>query len=224
MFVVLMASAIYIIGESLSVENEVSTGTTPTEYVESLPTESGVFQTEKRWPQGSSDNENRRTLQEYYKNRAYPGAPPVIPHAVLSETGIGGNSCLQCHQNGGYVKLFKAYAPISPHPDLVNCKQCHVPVKSSRLFKASNWEKISHPEIGGSVLPGSPPPIPHGLQMRENCLSCHDGPAVPQEIVVDHPLRINCRQCHAAKQHKIKIVWDSIPIRKTKIQWEELSQ
>jgi cytochrome c-type protein NapB len=46
-------------------------------------------------------------------------------------------------------------------------------------------------------LPGGPPPIPHGLQMRENCLACHAGPAAVAEIRTPHPTLVNCRQCHA---------------------------
>ncbi len=46
---------------------------------------------------------------------------------------------------------------------------------------------------------GSPPMIPHQLQMRESCVSCHAGPSAPKEIRVTHPERINCRQCHLPK-------------------------
>ncbi len=220
-----MAAAIYIFDDSISANNDVSTNFIASEYVESLPSESGVF---KR-ANGKIDfndmpNDNRKSLEVYYQNRAYPGAPPVIPHPLLSEKGIGDNTCLQCHQNGGFVEVFKAYAPISPHPDLINCRQCHVPQKTDKLFKSSNWEKADHPQIAGSVLPGSPPPIPHGLQMRENCLTCHAGPSAPKEILVSHPERVNCRQCHATKTNTIKIDWDSIPSKKPKIQWEDLSQ
>jgi len=137
-----------------------------------------------------------RNLKGYYALRAYPGAPPVIPHPLLSEKGIGGLSCLQCHQNGGYVPQFKAFAPITPHPELLSCKQCHVPVKTASLFKETQWEKIQAPLLGQKALLSSPPVIPHGLEMRNNCLSCHAGPAAPAEIRVSHPERVNCRQCH----------------------------
>ena len=49
--------------------------------------------------------------------RAYPGAPPLIPHDVEARKGM----CLTCHETG------VAGAPIVPHPtrDPV-CLQCHV--------------------------------------------------------------------------------------------------
>lgn len=49
--------------------------------------------------------------------RAYPGAPPQIPHEVEPRKGL----CLTCHETG------VAGAPIVPHPtrDPV-CVQCHV--------------------------------------------------------------------------------------------------
>ncbi len=224
MLVLLMVAGIYILDVSIQTEKAVYTPSKLDQYVQSLPSESGVFERGN----GQINFEemsltNQKSLDEYYENRAYPGAPPTIPHELLSEKGIGGNSCLQCHQNGGYVDRFKAYAPISPHTDLTNCRQCHVPVKTTELFRKTTWRKTPHPDIGGATLPGSPPPIPHDLQMRENCLSCHAGPAIPKEIRVSHSERANCRQCHATTT-SFKIVWDSIPLNKPKIQWENLSQ
>ena len=69
--------------------------------------------------------------------------------------------------------------------------------KSKSLFVANNFKKGTIPAVGNNnALLGSPPAIPHQLQMRENCLSCHAGPSAPKEIRVSHPERINCRQCH----------------------------
>ena len=79
------------------------------------------------------DGAKIRTLKEFYSRRAYPGAPPVIPHAVEKD-GIIADRCLTCHENGGYVQSFKAYAPVSPHPEKENCRQCHVPVVEKELF------------------------------------------------------------------------------------------
>ncbi len=143
-------------------------------------------------------NENhQRTLATYYQNRAYSGAPPSIPHAVSDKRTMGGKVCLQCHENGGFVDKFNAYAPVTPHPQMVNCKQCHVEQQTQNTFKPSNFYKKPAPAVGvNNALPGSPPAIPHQLQMRENCLSCHAGPAAVKEIRVNHPDRINCRQCH----------------------------
>jgi hypothetical protein len=45
-------------------------------------------------------------------------------------------------------------------------------------------------------MPGSPPPIPHALQMRENCRACHAGPGAVSGLRTTHPERVTCRQCH----------------------------
>jgi cytochrome c-type protein NapB len=109
---------------------------------------------------------------------------------------MGANNCLSCHRDGGFVPPFEAYAPVTPHPQLGNCRQCHVPNKEKGTFRASMWEKIPGPPIDGEALVGGPPPMPHELQMRENCVACHAGPGAVAEIRTPHPERVNCRQCH----------------------------
>ncbi len=47
--------------------------------------------------------------------RAFEGAPPFIPHDVEDE-----QTCLDCHRLG------ENDAMITPHPDRVNCLQCHI--------------------------------------------------------------------------------------------------
>lgn len=136
-----------------------------------------------------------RNLSDYYERRAYLGAPPIVPHPVDTQS-IGGNDCLQCHTTGDYVTKYKAYAPIVPHPELLSCNQCHVPVNTTELFVESDWQTVAGPSLGDTVLPDSPPPIQHAPEMRENCISCHAGPAAPVEIRVTHPERENCLQCH----------------------------
>jgi len=164
------------------------------------------------------DEEHRRVLADYYDNRAYPGAPPSIPHPVSEKLGMGGNICLQCHQNGGFVEKFAAYAPVTPHPDMINCKQCHVEQRTQSTFRETEFYKNPAPPVGvNNALPGSPPTIPHQLQMRENCLSCHAGPGAVKELWIDHPERVNCRQCHVPKeaemQHVEAFVRDNKQIR-----------
>ncbi|WP_420399280.1 cytochrome C [Flagellimonas sp.] len=165
-----------------------------------IPSESGVFRDSDHaldYEQMIIDESYQRTLESYYNNRAYPGAPPSIQHPVRKERDLGGNVCLQCHQNGGFVQKFDAYAPISPHPEMINCRQCHVTQNTKGLFAETTFTKVSPPQVGvNNALLGSPPMIPHALTMRENCLSCHAGPSAPVEIRVTHPERINCRQCH----------------------------
>lgn len=141
----------------------------------------------------------QKSLDDYYSNRMYYGAPPFIPHPIESEQSMGGKDCLKCHLNGGFVPKFDAYAPTTPHPEKVNCRQCHAAQTTKNLFKGTNWdkEKRTPVSIHNAALVTSPPPIPHTLQLRENCLSCHAGPSAPEEIRVSHPERVNCRQCHA---------------------------
>lgn len=202
--VLLMASAVYVIGTSWQSGQQTanlegaSSGDSP-----SIPVERGVF--DRASPPltylETVDNGNAsRDLLGMQSLRAYPGAPPVIPHAVSEAQQFGGNNCLQCHEKGGYAPRFEAYAPRVPHPELINCRQCHVEIKTSDLFVESDWQSVSPPNIHQTALIGSPPVIPHDLQLRENCVACHAGPGAPREIRVSHPERINCRQCHALSQ------------------------
>jgi cytochrome c-type protein NapB len=204
--IALMISAIAIIDISMA-EDGKSADFKKVEKQESpvIPTEAGVFGQKNLsiYTEMPKHGNAGRTLDDYYSNRAYPGAPPTIPHPLLSPKGIGGQSCLQCHENGGYVSRFEAYAPITPHPQMLNCKQCHVPQTTTNVFQPSNWEKIEPPQTNQRAMAGSPPIIPHSLQMRKNCLSCHGGPHTIQEIRVSHPERINCRQCHAVESQAI---------------------
>ena len=50
------------------------------------------------------------------------------------------------------------------------------------MFRGTTFTRMPAPEIDGAALPGSPPPIPHDLQMRSNCLACHAGPAAVREV------------------------------------------
>jgi nitrate reductase cytochrome c-type subunit len=140
-----------------------------------------------------------RTLKKFHKLRAYPGAPPQIPHPVVEVSGKMEN-CLSCHKKGGFVPQFKAYAPVTPHPHFLNCVQCHVPAKTKAVFRPTGWSKLKSPRLGRSSLPGGPPPVPHSLQLRTQCNTCHSGPAAVKEIRTPHPQRSNCLQCHVPKR------------------------
>jgi nitrate reductase (cytochrome), electron transfer subunit len=154
-----------------------------------------------RFLASSEEKNTRRTLDVFDSRRAFPGAPPVIPHPLLEDRSMGGKGCLGCHKDGGYVPAFKAHTPITPHPQYDNCRQCHVPQsKEVALFAASKFQRIQAPAIDGQSLPGGPPPIPHSLAMRENCLACHAGPGAVAEIRTPHPERTNCRQCHVPSE------------------------
>ncbi|MEH0007334.1 MAG: cytochrome C [Flavobacteriales bacterium] len=167
-----------------------------------MSSEKGVFRRDRYaldYARMPIDENHQRSLKDYYKNRAFPGAPPSIPHPVSDARSMGGKDCLQCHENGGFVAKWDAYAPVTPHPELLSCRQCHVVQKVRALFRATNFKKIPAPAVGAganSALRGSPPGIPHRIQMRENCSACHAGPSAPREIRTSHPQRINCMQCH----------------------------
>ena len=167
-----------------------------------------------------SAHPRRLTVIRY--NRAFEGAPPRIPHGVSSEE-FRTDRCRTCHQRGGYSRRFAAYVPLTPHAERGMCVQCHVGVDA--VIGASNPAAdpntrcaICHPASGGSpssdakvtwpttvwpALPTlaadrDPPMIPHDLPFRENCLTCHAGPAAAAEIRTMHPERLDCRGCHLA--------------------------
>jgi cytochrome c-type protein NapB len=136
-----------------------------------------------------------RTLSEYYSRRQYPGSPPFIPHKV-EEPDLAPIECLTCHARGGWTEELKRNTPLTPHPEQVACRQCHVTVTEAELFAENDWMSVAPPRLGRASLPGAPLPIPHELQMRGNCIACHVGPGAVAAIRVEHPSRGNCRQCH----------------------------
>ncbi len=139
-----------------------------------------------------------RTLSEYYSRRQYPGSPPYIPHKV-EEADLARVECLACHARGGWTEELRRNTPLTPHPEQVACRQCHVAMTKAEVFVENNWMSVMPPRLGRSELPGAPPPIPHELQMRGNCIACHVGPGTVATIRVEHPSRGNCRQCHVPK-------------------------
>lgn len=136
-----------------------------------------------------------RTMSEFRSLRAYPGAPPRIPHP-LGPVEFMGTSCNQCHQRGGFVERFGAYTPVTPHPEMSNCLQCHAVQNTTGLFRSTDWQSAEWPVLGTRAMDGSPLVIPHTLQMRSNCLTCHGGPGAVFQLRTTHPERVNCRQCH----------------------------
>ena len=204
LFTLLFAAFIFVWNKSY--ESGLEDAYTPLEVVNDnplIPSESGVFERSKfalDYAKMPVDKDHQRSLNSYYANRAYSGAPPSIPHDIKQDNSIGENDCLKCHENGGFVQKLNAYAPVVPHPKMVNCRQCHVVEKTSKDFKSNSFYKNKPPTVGeNNALLTSPPVIPHQMQMRENCLSCHAGPSAPKEIRVSHPERVNCRQCHVPK-------------------------
>ena len=140
------------------------------------------------------DESTGRTLKQFYSRRQYPGSPPEIPHPV--EVHGKELECLKCHADGGWTNILKRMTPVTPHPELISCNQCHVWPVTGTLFRANGWQSVPPPSLGRSYLPGAPPPIPHDLQMREKCHACHVGPGTVVEIRMKHKWRGLCRQCH----------------------------
>lgn len=170
-----------------------------------------------------------RSLDMHRRLRAFPGAPPRIPHGLTDgEFRVGG--CGVCHEKGGWVARFSTYAPITPHPEYSSCLQCHLPQDTlvGRMLPTSeetpvcgqchwdpdapldtfvelDWRTATWPETGQQALPDSPPGIPHDFQMRSNCLACHSGPGAVLELRTDHPERANCRQCHVQASEAVGV-------------------
>ncbi len=198
--VLLMAALVVVVGLSLTAgERPARVLPVQAAPMPTLPTEAGMYarvDAAAEYAAMPKEPNRKRTRAVYYARRAYPGAPPVIPHAI-DEGDAGGRLCLACHGDGGWAPRFEAYAPVTPHPELISCRQCHVPQAGRPAFQATGWETTGPPPLRGAAMPGSPPPIPHALQMRENCRACHAGPAAVDEFRTSHPERVTCRQCHA---------------------------
>ncbi len=149
---------------------------------------------------------SQRTLAAFYARRAYAGAPPLVPHPV-DPTFNRTQDCNVCHEKGGYTPKFNAYVPVTPHPEYVNCLQCHAQTSDYRGVEAAtatfvdeDWMSVRPPALRRPALPGNPPAIPHELQLRDQCLSCHAGPAAVADVRTSHPERVNCQQCHVRPQ------------------------
>jgi nitrate reductase (cytochrome), electron transfer subunit len=162
-----------------------------------------------------------RTLATFHALRAYPGAPPRIPHGLTAEE-LRTAECNTCHERGGYSQRFGTYVPVTPHPEWTaclqchvgndavmgvalpsedpdaTCRQCHAPGVISRQRPMPEWRPAAWLNPSGRGAGGSPPPIPHPPDLRGNCLACHSGPGAVSEIRTGHSERANCRQCHIA--------------------------
>lgn len=123
--------------------------------------------------------------------RAYDGAPPVVPHEIESTLY---KRCLYCHKEGKI--LGDQVATATPHPEMKNCRQCHVPLQTDDLFVKNSFQpyRITTRLVGQN--PAGPPKIPHRLQYREKCEACHLGESAPEAIKPRHGERTNCVQCH----------------------------
>lgn len=134
-------------------------------------------------------------LKQREGRRAFDGAPPTVPHPVERMTVA---ECLACHAEARYIGG-RVYAPAMSHDEMPNCTQCHIEQRSSTfepfLFTENSFVGIDPSGPGERVWSGAPPTVPHSLNMRENCLSCH-GAAGAHPIRVEHPWDAACLQCH----------------------------
>jgi nitrate reductase (cytochrome), electron transfer subunit len=189
-----------------------------------IPSEALVFRTAPAGVANDAhaprrDNAHPRTLATFRRLRAYPGAPPRVPHGLTAEE-FRTSTCNTCHERGGWSARFAAYVPLTPHPEWASCLQCHAtdaplmgnalpgtgpdalcgqchaPAAARVALPAIDWQAAPWPRVRGLALDGTPPEIPHDLQSRGNCLACHMGPGAVAEIRTRHPERANCRQCH----------------------------
>ncbi len=130
--------------------------------------------------------------------RYYAYAPPLIPHDVVNP------QCLDCHEQGLVVDGYKA--PVTPHPQLANCQQCHIRADQEiKPFKANTFVGLQERETLEKPQPAGPPLIPHRVFMREDCLTCHDDPSRDEIIQTTHPERLNCTQCHVEQDAQVAL-------------------
>jgi cytochrome c-type protein NapB len=144
-------------------------------------------------PASEADRRGVRSVRA--TRRAFPGAPPVVPHPIDQ---MSTSSCMVCHAEG--LAIGKGVrAPKMSHAVLTSCTQCHVDLESPDFapgtIGANTFQRTETPFAGDRAWPGAPPAIPHPTWMRETCLSCH-GPSGPAAIRTSHPTRVSCRQCH----------------------------
>lgn len=200
----LMAATVYTLSNNLLVERYTAALAPSREVEEPVLLPAAAMFEEMTQEEVSAENEaappSKRDLNLFYSRRAYPGAPPRIPHALLDKRGIGGRSCNGCHLKGGYMPAFHAYTPVTPHPNWSNCLSCHVATQDQGVFRPSEFVPASRPVLSEAALPGGPPAVPHSLDYRTNCKACHGGPAAVKEIRTNHPERQNCRQCHVSRE------------------------
>jgi nitrate reductase (cytochrome), electron transfer subunit len=62
------------------------------------------------------------------------GTPPMVPHGIDDRTG---EACLACHRTG------LNGAPQSPHPERLDCTECHGQGEITVKLKDSKHEKKS---------------------------------------------------------------------------------
>ncbi len=143
-----------------------------------------------------SSREKARALTARLSRRAYDGAPPTVPHDIDEQNA---SACLACHRDG--MSIRGRVAPVLSHAELASCTQCHVPAGprpwSADPHTSDTAAPAPAPRPGERAWQGAPPLIPHTLQMRQQCASCH-GVTGRDGLRTRHPERVSCRQCHVS--------------------------
>ncbi|MCB1204573.1 MAG: hypothetical protein KDN18_09965 [Verrucomicrobiae bacterium] len=84
--------------------------------------------------------------------RAWPGAPPVVPHRTLMRS-----DCMSCHGPNGLFALR------TPHPERQSCSQCHVSAAASdqrQFLPALPLDAVKTADAVSAEGEPAPPPAP----------------------------------------------------------------
>ena len=163
-----------------------------------LPFEAGVFRRQDRaldYAAMAAAPKARRTLARVLWPPGVPRRPARHPASGRRrpERRRGLSRLPRRRRLGSEIRRLYPRGAASRAPELP-------PVPRSRVHAGRPDHRVEHERAVADPwrrAAGSPPPIPHALQMRENCLACHAGPGAVLEIRSTHPERWNCRQCHA---------------------------
>jgi len=147
----------------------------------------------------ATEEDKLAALEERTERRAYPGAPPVVPHPVDARQT---QQCPACHWEG--LEVADHVAPMAPHEPHPSCTQCHVvsdgpvpseaPLAGGPPHEDNGFAALAAPTEGRTAWEEAPPTIPHSTHMRSRCESCHGVWATG--IRTSHPWRRSCTQCH----------------------------
>ena len=107
---------------------------------------------------------------------------------------------MECHLDGSEGFEDPDLPPATPHPELENCRMCHVYAKTSDTFGENDFVPFGY-LTRQQTHDLSPPLIPHPLTMRERCVVCHNhGESAlarwSTDLVPLHSEGWNCRMCH----------------------------
>lgn len=145
------------------------------------------------------------TLAQYYAARSFPGAPPGYAHRDEADYEAVPEACLSCHKRG------TGGAPATPHPQLPECRHCHLFTRAKGTFRASTFAALPPPKRAGRAVPGGPPVMAHPPSaLRGSCLACHGEKGQLEALRTPHPERTACEQCHVPQ--RTPLAWQPPPL------------